>query len=175
MGPLPQCPNNLSFSLPLVGGGLEGLKHLRTPIKVGVEKNLTLQKGLSAFRFLLRCHELNRELQSLRGSEWKSTPLLGLREESIEISAQSLLQDPVQPCVHVFSWSPSIQGLICLFQPAWDLHNIVLSLPGVPEWQTRVAVRCSHQWFPHVVQEASGLMLVNGQKAILLKALEPWD
>ena len=42
----PFCPTNLSFPLPLVGGGLERrLKHLRTLIKVGFEKSkLTMNK-----------------------------------------------------------------------------------------------------------------------------------
>ena len=38
--PHPLCPVSLSFPLPLLGGGLEGrLKHLRTLIKVGLEKS----------------------------------------------------------------------------------------------------------------------------------------
>jgi hypothetical protein len=37
---IPFCPLNLSFPLPLVGGGLEGrLKHLRTLTKVGFENS----------------------------------------------------------------------------------------------------------------------------------------
>jgi hypothetical protein len=43
-------PINLSFLLPLVGGGLEGrLKHLRTLIKVGFEKS----KPTKAHSFLV--------------------------------------------------------------------------------------------------------------------------
>jgi hypothetical protein len=40
---IPPYPNNLSFPLPLVGGGLQGrLKCLRNVIKCRVEKNLSL-------------------------------------------------------------------------------------------------------------------------------------
>jgi hypothetical protein len=52
-------PTNISFPLPLAGGGLEGrLKHLRTLIKVGFEKSKPIfihssnQKQIHLLQFL---------------------------------------------------------------------------------------------------------------------------
>lgn len=52
MGPKPLFPINLSFPLPLLGGGLKRrLKNYRTIIKVGFENNLSLQ-GVYSLRLL---------------------------------------------------------------------------------------------------------------------------
>jgi hypothetical protein len=46
----PKYPNNLSFLLPVVGGGLEGrLKHLETNIKIRAKRNFRVQVTQSQF------------------------------------------------------------------------------------------------------------------------------